>query len=139
MKWRCSDPVLQKLLIDFYPSALKITGEKSVMGIAAGCALFVVQRCVAPSLSIFQFLCVWERKITFEAGACYCLDTCGFEHWGNAPCWCSGALGSALPPLMWCHLFCLCLLDLIMINPVQSAQRTVPQNLLCCQAPSRHC
>lgn len=63
----------------FYPSALKITREKSVMGIAAGCALVVVQHYVAPSLSIFQFLYLWEHKITFEASACYCLDTCGFE------------------------------------------------------------
>lgn len=64
----------------FYPSALKITTEKSVLGIAAGCAVFVVQHYVAPSLSIFQFLCLWEHKITFEASACYCFDTCGFEH-----------------------------------------------------------
>lgn len=45
---------------------------------------------------------------------------------GSAPV---GSWMSTLPTLMWCHLLCLCLFDLIVMNPVLSARCSVPQVL----------
>lgn len=67
-----------------------------------------------------------------KASGCWSTDVHGLdEHWEKGPWCCSCALTSTLPTLTWCHLFCLYLLDLIMINPVQSARYSVPYSTCC--------
>ena len=81
MQW----PSMAEVLTDFYPSTLKITGEKMVMDIPAEHAMFMVRHYIATSLSMLFSTC-WGSKTTLEASGCRSTDVHGLgEHWGKRP------------------------------------------------------